>query len=507
MLGKRADTGVLMDKSVKCVVETIFHIENYHLEDLFAKYDLDFEKQTVIRREINPQGKSRAFINDTPVNLSTLKEFGQNLVDLHSQNQNLALSDSDFQVAIVDGFAGISQEVIHYKKLFLEYNALNKELKKLQEEEQNARSEKDYLHFLIDELNTLNPQPDEQEQLEKELEILNHADEIKTTLYNCNKVISSEETGLADQFNTLLSQLSKLSSYSTELEALHDRLNSLHIELSDILTESEKIEEMIELSPERLQEVTERLNQIYNLQNKHRVNSMTALLETKKNLEFKLTHIHSLEDRIGEISDELQNAGIELKKQATLISDKRQAIFNEMESRIVEILRSLGMPEASFEIEHTKLQEPGKDGIDTIDFLFSANKGIERQKLAKVASGGEKSRLMLAIKSLISKKNLLPTIIFDEIDTGVSGQVADKVANILKDLAFSMQVLAITHLPQIAGKGNYHYQVFKDMTEKSTTTRIKELEQEERLIEIAKLLSGQEVTEASIASAKHLLNN
>ena len=507
ILGKRADTKVLLDNHQKCVVEGTFAINNYSLKRFFNQNDIDYEDITIIRREITPQGKSRAFINDTPVNLNILKELGDELVDLHSQHQNLIINDSDFQLLVVDSFADINDMVSSYKETYRGYIKQRKELASLNEREKQSLAEKDYLEFLLNELAEAQIKADEQDELENELELLNHAEEIKSTLYNVSEAFGHESTGIISNLSGLRKQLARLSSLSESFRDLSQRIEGAYIELSDIMSESQKIEESILHDPGRIQEITDRLNLIFSIQNKHRVNSTGELLEIKEGIDKKLDAMQSLEMSIEKLKMEVDALKTQILKEATIISERRSLIFADLEQRLEALLHSLGMPDAKFRIKKTKLIEPGITGIDDLQFLFNANKGGELMELSAIASGGEKSRLMLAIKSLLSQKNLLPTIIFDEIDTGVSGAVADKVGLILQQLAQTMQVIAISHLPQIAGKGDHHYLVYKETYENSTFTGIKLLNLQERIIEIAKLLSGQEITNASMESAKHLLNN
>ncbi|MEZ5084467.1 MAG: DNA repair protein RecN [Bacteroidales bacterium] len=507
ILGKRADTKVLLDNMQKCVVEGTFTIKNNLLTDFFKRNDIDFEEISILRREITPQGKSRAFINDTPVNLNTLKELGDELVDLHSQHQNLVINDNEFQLLVVDSFAGIVDRVANYRDIHKTCINKQKELVALNEKEKQSLAEKDYLEFILNELTEARLTEDEQDEMEKELALLNHAEEIKSTLYQVAEALGHESTGIVLNLSSLRKQLTKISTFSESFSELNQRLESAYIELSDILSESQKIEETILHDPARIQEITDRLNLIFSLQNKHRVNSTGELLEIKKSIDKKLDDMQSQETAIEKLKREVDVLKSQTSKEAEILSEKRSLIFSELEQRLEGLLHSLGMPDAKFRILKTRLTEPGLNGIDDLQFLFNANKGGELMALSEIASGGEKSRLMLAIKSLLSQKNLLPTIIFDEIDTGVSGAVADKVGHILQQLAHSMQVIAISHLPQIAGKGNHHYLVYKETFENSTFTGIKLLNQEERIIEIAKLLSGQEITSASMESAKHLLKN
>jgi DNA repair protein RecN (Recombination protein N) len=507
ILGKRADSKALLDGSSKCIVEGTFNIASYALEPFFRSHDLDFDSQTLLRREITAQGKSRAFINDTPVNLNVLNELGDQLVDIHSQHQNLALSDADFQTFVLDSYAGLLDPVKRYRGEYRKFLGMNRELQQLVEEEQNSRAEKDYLDFLCRELEDARLTGDEQEQLEDELKVLEHAEEIRGVLFQARQGLENENGGALPDLNAIHAGLKKISAFNTGLKGISERFESVRIELQDLLQEVERFEEQVNVDPARAEEINDRLNILYQLQQKHRVNTTVELVEVLAQLRQKLDGIGNLEERINAISKNIDSLKKSIMRSASQISSRRKAVVGAFQKEVVKSAKLLGMPGASFMVDLKTLDTPGPDGLDTIGFLFNANKGGQLQVLSKVASGGEKSRLMLIIKSLISQKALLPTIIFDEIDTGVSGAVADRVGGILQELSSSMQVIAITHLPQIAGKGSNHYQSYKEEKGNATTAHLKELNPEERIFEIAKLLSGQEVTNASVESARHLLNN
>lgn len=507
ILGKRADSKILLNNSSKCIVEGSFSISGYRLEPLFQAHDLDYDPQTLIRREITAQGKSRAFINDTPVNLNVLQELGEQLVDIHSQHQNLALSDTDFQTFILDSYAGILDKVQQYRDSYGQFMELRRELQQLVDAEQKSKAEKDFFEFLYNELDQAALVKDEQEQLSEELKVLEHAEDIRTILFQSLQGLESERGGVIPDLASLHAGLKKISSFNPGLADINQRLESVHIELQDLQREMERFEEQVNVDPERTQEVSDRLDTIYKLQQKHRVTTIEELLEVLAELQQKLEGIGNLESRIAEVNTEIDALKASVQEAAKQISKKRQGVAAQLQEEIISAAGALGMPNASFRVDIKPLETPGKDGADRIEFLFNANKGGQLNPISKVASGGEKSRLMLAIKSLISKKALLPTIIFDEIDTGVSGAVADRVGGILQSLSLGMQVIAITHLPQIAGKGAHHYQAYKEVDGNTTSTFLKVLTPEERILEIAKLLSGQEVTNASVESARHLLNN
>ncbi len=507
MLGKRADVQVLFDKTKKCIVEGVFSIGNYNLDAFFKNNDLEYEPQCIIRREIGINGKSRAFINDTPVHINLLKELGEQLIDIHSQHQTVSLNDVSFQLAVIDSYAGITDKVKKYRQLFANYSKLQKELEILVDQESKSKSEQDFIRFLFDELESAKLVPEEQEILEGDLQLLNHAEEIKSRLHLSSKLLSENEVNILSQLSEIRSNLNGISKYGSNFDELAKRLESTLIELGDLSLEIEKNAESVSFQPEKISEIKDRLDLIYRLQSKHRVNTVHELIELQSGFKVRLANIDSLDEQIKKLKHELLDAEKAVCAEAKLISDARKKQFNSIQKEIENTSAELGMPHAKFEIQHQLIETPGKDGMDVIRFMFNANKGGDLMEVSKVASGGELSRLMLAIKSLISQKNLLPTVIFDEIDIGVSGKVADKVGSILVRLADSMQVIAITHLPQIAGKGNTHYFVFKETDQDSTKTEIRILDNEDRILEIAKMLSGQEVTSSSVETAKHLLNN
>ena len=507
ILGKRSDTGVLQNKMEKCIIEGTFEIADYSLNNFFEKNDLDHDPTTYLRREINPKGKSRAFINDSPVSLNILKELGLKLINIHSQHETITINKPGFQMAVVDGFAGIQHEVANYTNRFLEYKMLNEKLIGLQDREKKAKAEKDYFSFLLDELREVKLLKNEQGKLETDLKLLNNAEEIKAGLYSSSQILQGENEGVLNQVSTIQNTLSGLARFGQNLEEIANRINSCLIELKDIYTDISLLEEDANYDPANIEKISGRLDIIYALQQKHHVNTIDELLETMQDLEQKLEFIVSIDSEIERTKKLLAKLKEDTSKIAIKISRKRNAVFNEIEKEIIRIISFLGLPDAQFAIKNTLLSEPGKTGIDEIRFLFNANMGGELSDLSKVASGGEISRLMLAIKSLISQKNLLPTILFDEIDSGISGVIADKTGTILSGLGNEMQVIAITHLPQIAGKGDAHYLVYKETDKEKTTSHIKKLTPDERILEIAKMISGQDVTSSSVEAARQLLRN
>jgi DNA repair protein RecN (Recombination protein N) len=507
ILGKRADTGVLQNKMGKCIIEGTFEITNYSLKDFFVQYDLDYEPTTYLRREINPKGKSRAFINDSPVGLNILKELGSRLIDIHSQHQTITINNAAFQMAVVDGFAGIQKVVVDYSRRFIEYKKLKDKLLVLQEKEIKAKAEKDYFSFLLDELSEANLQKDEQEKLENELKLLNNAEEIKAGLFSSLQVLQSEDEGVINRISSVNNTLATLAKFGNNFDEIAKRINSCLIELQDISTEISNMEEDADYDPAHIDQISNRLDKIYSLQQKHNVNTVDELLEKTGELGQKMEYIVSIDSEIEKANKELVKLNKDIHRLAAEISTKRKAVFKEIEEKIIHIISFLGLPDARFVIAQNTIDKPDKTGMDEIRFLFNANRGAELNELSKVASGGEISRLMLAIKSLISQKNLLPTILFDEIDSGISGNIADKTGTILSELGSVMQVIAITHLPQIAGKGNAHYLVYKETDGETTTSHIKKMSPDERIFEIAKMISGQDVTSSSVEAARQLLNN
>lgn len=507
ILGNRADTKVLLNKEKKCIVEGVFNIKNYNLENFFDSYELDYDDNTIIRREINKKGKSRAFINDTPVKINLLKEIGDKLVNIHSQFRTITLNDSNFQLAVIDDYVGHHSLINKYKGKYLHYKKITKILEELIEKEQNSKSDQDYYQFQYDELNNAKLSEDEQKDLEKELEVLNNAEEIKTNLYKTAQLLTYNEINLISSLNEIKGLIDPITKFSDEIKNINERIESNIIDLKDISNEIEGIEDKITTDPKRLEEANERIDLIYHLQYKHRVKSVSDLLQIIKELNDKLQSISSLEDEIRKKSEEMNFLKKDLKTLSQQISKGRKQVLPDIEKKIKNLLNQLGMPDAKFKIDLTQSDDLTSDGVDKVKFLFTANKGALPDDVSRIASGGELSRLMLSIKSLISSKNLLPTIIFDEIDMGVSGDIGNKVGDILLKMADSMQVIAITHLPQIAGKGQNHYLVYKDTDDDLAKSHITEISGDTRIEEIAKMLSGTEITKIAIENAKELLFN
>jgi DNA repair protein RecN (Recombination protein N) len=505
ILGTRADSSVLLDKNEKCIVEGTFRIDEYELNEFFISNELDYEIVTTVRREINPAGKSRAFINDTPVTVNLLKELGDRLIDIHSQHQTLMLNDNSFQLNLIDSFSGTSKLKEKYRETYSGYRKLKKEHSSLKEKSDKNRADLDYYQFQFSQLEEAKLNQGEQSELETEQELLTHAEEIKLALSTSSNLFFAEEISILSMLREVKTNLIRIKAFLPASESLLERTESSLIELDDLAAEIEKLSVSIEADPQRLSLVNSRLDTLYSLIQKHHVNNLPELIVKKDEIKEFITSIVSSDERLFELEAQIEKNIHLLKAVSQEISDKRMAVLPEIEARITVLLRQLGIPNAKFKILLTHLPEFTPTGVDQADFLFSANKQVEPENLAKIASGGELSRVMLSLKSLLTKNNNLPTIIFDEIDAGVSGEVADKVGQILSSMGKYMQVINITHLPQVASRGSRHFHVYKDDTDNSTFTRVKLLSHEERIMEVARLLSGSEVTETAIKNARELL--
>jgi DNA repair protein RecN (Recombination protein N) len=505
VFGERADVGVLRDKERKCIVEVCCVMTAYNLNKFFDDNDIDYEEETYIRREISPKGKSRAFINDTPVNLKVLRQLSLQLIDIHSQHQTQTLLDKYYQLGALDSFAGIENVLKDYKKGFQEYTNLKSEYKRLRELADKEKADFDYFQFQFNQIDEAKLIEGEQEELENELEKLNHAEEIKTSLLNSYRMLDGEEMSVLNSLREVENLLSKISDYLPESTELSDRVNSTYIELQDLSGEFERIGEDIHHDPSRIDIINERLDVIYTLQQKHRVDTVAELINIREELEEKLQNISSYDDKLLEIEEAIKAKEEELKDKAENISQHRSKCIPQIQESMTSLLVSLGIRNAVFIVEQSRLDELTSSGIDEVHYLFSANKSSEPQELSRVASGGEMSRVMLSLKYILSSSRNLPTIIFDEIDTGVSGDIADRMAQIMQEMSQRMQVISITHLPQIAGSGKWHYKVFKYDEGDATHSRIELLTEKSRLEEIAKMLSGSNVTEAAYDNARELL--
>lgn len=506
ILGTRADTGVLLDKSEKCIVEGSFRVDDYDLESFFENYGLDYETTSILRREINPAGKSRAFINDTPVTINVLKELGDRLIDIHSQHQTLMLNNNLFQLNLIDSFAGTTARKTEYRTVYNNYLKLRKEYREEKELADRNKADLEYHQFQLTQLDEANLKPDEQPELEKEQEMLEHAGDIRLALGQSAELFTKDGISVMGMLREIKTNLSRIKSFLPDGESLYSRCESSYIELDDLSAEIDRLASTIEDDPARLSFVSDRLDTIYSLMQKHRVNDLKELIARREELRELVKSISTAGERLEELSVKMEKEHSALQKIADDISQKRTGVLPEIEKKVTELLKQLGMPNARFRVVLTRLPDFSPSGIDQADLLFSANRQVAPENLAKTASGGELSRVMLSLKSLLTKYNNLPTIIFDEIDSGVSGEVADKVGQILAGMGKYMQVVNITHLPQVASRGARHYHVYKDDDRDATLTRVKLLSPEERIMEVARLLSGSEVTEAAIRNARELLD-
>lgn len=506
ILGKRADTDVLYDAEKKCVVEGRFVIKAYGLESFFEEHELDYDPELILRREVSPSGKSRAFINDTPVKLQQMKELGDQLVDIHSQNKTITLHHADVQLAVIDSLAAHDNLLEDFHTRFREWQRTQNKLEELQEKQTAAKTDEDYYRFLLEEFDKLQLQPDEKEAIEEELDLQNHAEAIKGALSAGTARIKTDEPNILEQLEDLRHRLKKAPETQTTLHQLAERLEAVIIELGDISNTMESLGEDIEYDAQRIDQLTSRINSIYELEQKHRVNNTRELLEKADEISKKLNNIQSLDEDIEETQHKLKIEEQKLIELSEKISSNRSKQVPAIEAEILKALNQMGMPNALFKIEQQILEQLTPDGKDRITFLFSANPGIAPQPISKVASGGEMSRLMLAVKSLIAKQTLIPTLILDEIDSGVSGDIAGKVGQIMKKMARSMQVIAITHLPQIASKSHDHLFVYKQIDNGKTYSHIKKLNNNEKLEAIARMLSDNQLTSAAMEAAREMIS-
>ena len=506
VLGNRADLSSLKDTSTKCVVEARVEISNYHLQDFFHAVDLDYEAETIIRREILPSGKSRAFVNDTPVKLTVLNELREKLIDVHSQHQTMQLSDVKFQFDILDALAKNTERVAMYKKDFSQLSLLKKEFVAIETAQKEANQQYDYNFHLFTELEAAAIKSDEQEGLEENLDKLNNIEDIKLSLAESLELSVNEEVGLQSSLNALEFKVFRIASFSKEYKELADRVTSIKIEMDDIVSELENANENVSLDPDEVEKINDRLQLLYNLQKKHYVNSNEELLVVLEELSDKVRQVASAEDELHRKKEQIEAISKKLDAVAEKISKARTSAIPKLIKALEFLLSDLGMGNARFSIKAIPTSSYFVNGKDVLEFLFSANKGGNFGALKKVASGGELSRIMLSVKKVLSENMQLPTIIFDEIDTGVSGEVSNKIAAIMQQMSVNMQVIAITHLPQIAAKGSNHYKVYKEEINGITATNLKELSSEERIFEIAEMLSGKEISDTALTHAKELLN-
>ena len=506
LLGQRADSKSIKQGADRCVIEAHFDLSRYDLKPFFDENDIEYDDHdTIIRRELTAAGKSRAFINDTPVALTMLKELGDQLMDVHSQHQNLLLNKQDFQLNVVDILANDSKELEDYQQCFANYQQKMKELNQLREEIERNKQNADFLQFQYDELEAAQLVEGEQEELEQQSETMSHAEDIKTALYEADNALSGDESGVVSQVKSAYNALNGISKVMPKTAELTERLDSCRIELKDIADEVSQLLERTDFNPAELDNINNRLDRLYELEKKYHAETVEELIQQRDNLKLKLSHIENSDEAVSEMEKEVAKLRSLCAHRAETISTMRQATADNMRSQLAQRLEQLGMPHARFDVSITKT-ELGKNGQDSISFLFSANTSTPLQPVSQVASGGEIARVMLSLKAMISGAVKLPTIIFDEIDTGVSGKIAEKMAQIMQEMGRTeRQVISITHLPQIAALGSHHYRVSKEETKNGTVSHMTELNNEERITEIAQMLSGSDISDAAIQNAKELL--
>ena len=506
VLGKRADLTSLKNKEEKCIIEAQFDISKYNLAAFFEANDLDYENETIIRREILPSGKSRAFINDSPVNLQELQDLGLFLIDIHSQQQTRELTDENVQFDIIDAIADNQGIIADYQMLLKNYKADKSKLNTLIKKQSESNKEQEYHTFLLNELLAAQLKSGEQEELETVFEQLNNVEIIKESIDKSLAIANEEQFGVLSNLKEIKNSIQKIAPFSSEYQELLERITSLAIEFDDISDEMNRHSEKIIFDPELLEQTNQKLQLIYNLQKKHQVLTVDELLEIQTKLENEVVELGNIEEEIALLNNQIQEKGIQLDTLATTIHDNRIEAIPVLSEKMIAILATLGMPNVRFNIEVTQGESYFANGKDELQFLFSANKGTDFGLLKKVASGGEMSRIMLAVKAILAQYSKLPTLIFDEIDTGVSGEIAIKMGEIMKEMSQKMQIFAITHLPQIAAKGDEHFKVSKSTVDEDTQSELKLLTDEERVVEIAQMLSGTIVSDSALNHAKALLN-
>ncbi|HPW66121.1 MAG TPA: DNA repair protein RecN [Salinivirgaceae bacterium] len=506
VVGNRADTSALKSDEQKCIVEAVFDIANYDLQHYFEENEIDFDEQTVLRREISPQGKSRAFVNDTPVNLSLLRELGEKLIDIHSQYETLNLSNHEFQLSLIDAVAQCYEKVKEYQQEWYQLSEIQKKIEQLQAKNLEFKGKHDFLTYQYQQLKTAKLQSGELEDLESELKQLNNSELIIGNLSSIVSIAQHDDSGLLIKLNRYEQLISELSDFLPQVSEWKSRIESSRIEIQEVTREVERYIDSFEFDAQRLTQVSERISTLYDLLHKHQKQNIDELLEMQERLEKEISEFESFDLQLEALQKEESAQKSVVTKLAKEISKTRVAVFPEIEQNIVELLKQLGMPQVQFKVGH-QLIEPGINGIDEIRLLFSSNKQIAPDEIGKIASGGELSRLMLALKTILSDRLDLPTIIFDEIDIGVSGEIADKMARIMAQMAQNMQVISITHLPQIAAKAHKHYLVYKEIENEISKTKIRMLTDGERIIEIARMLSGEQLGKAAIENARELLSN
>ena len=507
VLGHRADTKIILSDSGKCVVEAVFDISAYNLQHFFDQWELDYSDECIVRREVLPSGKSRAFINDTPVNLQQIKELISLLVDIHSQHENLLLSNADFQLNVVDTVAGTSVELNQYRAIFDNYQTLRRQLKTLQSDAEKIIAERDYAMFQFNQLKEAKLIYGEQDTLEEELKVMNHSQDITESLSTVSQIFDNDEIGVVSQLRTAANNIHRLSEYLGRADEFYERIDSAMIDIKDIAVEIDNILSNTEFSIERKNLVEDRLNMIYSLQQKHKAATVGELLDIQSDFEQKINLIDNFDEEIARLQRETADVESRLSEAAKQLTVKRMSVRKPVVEHVERMLNDLGMPNGRFEIVFSVLDGFAPSGADKIEFLFSANKNRPPLPISEIASGGEMSRLMLIVKSLISTTKALPTIIFDEIDTGISGEIAKKMGEIMEQMAENMQVIAISHLPQIASKGRTHYKVFKDETKDKTQTNIIQLSANERIMEIAEMMAGKNPSRSALDSAAEMLGS
>ncbi len=504
LMGNRSDTKVLWDEKEKCITEGTFLLKNPMLKSIFAEEDLDYDATTVIRREISPGGKSRAFINDTPVTLEVMKRVGSLLMDIHSQHETLQLGQQAFQLKLVDAFADHSEFIDEYNNAWATYNQAKKSFETLSAEADTLRQEADYVRFQLDELLKADLQENEQESLESELKIMEHAGEIKSRFQQIMEVVNNSEFASLNGLREARNHLQVIAGFSSHYDELYRRMESVMIELDDLASEIERESDAVEFDPERTETLKERLSLLYRLQKKHRVQDIKELLVVQKTLMEKDGITSNLDETLLAAQRSFEKAKQTVKDVASRLSNSRKKVSKPLCKQITRLLQELGMPNAVFEIDNS-IVEPSPSGIDRIEILFSANKGVAPRQLAQVASGGEFSRVMFCIKYVMAAKTSMPTLILDEIDNGISGEVAIKLGNLMKGMSKNHQIISISHLPQIAAKGDAHYFVYKDNSAAKTISNIKKLEEHERIEEIAKMIGGSKPSKVALENAQELL--
>ena len=506
LLGQRADVKSIRKGASKCIIEARFDVSAYGMQPFFEANELEYEDECILRRELYASGKSRAFINDTPASLVQMKELGELLIDVHSQHQNLLLNKEGFQLNVLDLLSHDEAELAAYQKLYNDWRQARQDLEALVARAEQSRADEDYIRFQLEQLEEANPTDGEQEELEQEAEMLTHAEDIKAGLYRAGQALNADEGSVLEALKDCQNTMMGLRSVFAPAGELADRLDSVYIELKDISQELADKEEEVEFNPARLDEVNARLNLIYSLQQKHRVDTVKALLSLQENYALQLLAITSSDEDIARLEAQVKELFSQVTAQAQVLTEARTRAAREVERQMAARLVPLGMPNVRFQVEMGVRKEPGVHGADTVNFLFSANKNGVLQNISSVASGGEIARVMLSVKAMIAGAVKLPTIVFDEIDTGVSGEIADRMADIMQEMGDNdRQVISITHLPQIAARGRAHYKVYKEDNEVETNSHIRRLTDDERVEELAHMLSGATLTEAALNNARALL--